>query len=79
MIAILAETLKMAPASAERTYAQLMDEGFGFKPDARFDLQGFRNMLALRAEIQRKRADQVADPGRYIDLSFYDRAMGRLH
>jgi ABC-type nitrate/sulfonate/bicarbonate transport system substrate-binding protein len=76
MTALLAGKLKLSPASAERTYAQLMDPGFGFTPDARFDVEGFRAMLALRAEIQRKPADQVADPARYIDLSHYDRALG---
>jgi ABC-type nitrate/sulfonate/bicarbonate transport system substrate-binding protein len=77
MVGILAEKLKLSPAAAERTYAQLMDPGFGFTPDARFDVEGFRAMLALRAEIQRKPADQVADPARYIDLSHYDRALTR--
>lgn len=76
MLATLSEKLKLSPAWAERTYAQLMNPGFGFTPDAKFDVAGFRAMLALRAEIQRKAADEVADPSRYIDLSYYDRAMG---
>lgn len=77
-VAILTETLKLSPASAERTYAQLMDPGFGFTPDARFDVDGFRNMLALRAEIQRKSPEEAVDPTHYLDLSYYDRALGRL-
>ena len=48
------EKLKISGKEAERTYDLLMDPGFGFTPDARFDLEGFNNALALRAEIQRQ-------------------------
>jgi ABC-type nitrate/sulfonate/bicarbonate transport system substrate-binding protein len=77
-IAILVKTLKLSPAAAERTYNQLMDPGFGFTPDAKFDVAGFRNMLALRAEIQRKSADDAVDPSRYVDLAYYEQALQRL-
>ena len=53
----------------------IVDPGFGFTPDARFDQQGFRNMLALRAEIERK---GDAPPERYVDLGYYERAMRKL-
>ena len=49
-----------------------MDPAFGFTPDARFDLAGFRNVLALRAEIE---GGSRAAPERYIDLGYYERAM----
>lgn len=77
-VAILVDKLKLTPGAAERTYAQLMDPGFGFTPDATFDVAGFRNMLALRAEIQRKSPDEAVDPGRYLDLGYYERALQRL-
>jgi hypothetical protein len=35
-------------------------------------MAGFKNVLALRAEVE---GGQPADPQRYIDLSYYDRAM----
>ena len=41
-------------------------------PDARFDMQGFRNMMALRAEVEGK---TTAAPERYLDFSYYDHAM----
>ena len=50
-VALLVEKLKISPKEAERTYDLLLDPGFGFTPDAPFDPEGFRNMLALRAEI----------------------------
>ena len=71
-VALLAREEKLAPETAERTYQQLMDPGFGFTPDAKFDMQGFRNVMALRAEVQGK--PSVA-PERYLDFSYYDQAM----
>jgi len=71
-IALLTEKLKISGKEAERTYELLMDPGFGFTPDARLDLEGFRNVLALRAEIE---GGSPAAPERYIDLSYYERAM----
>ena len=50
----------------------MAEPGFGFAPDAKFDLVGFKNVLALRAEVE---GGTPADPARYIDLSYYDRAM----
>ena len=77
-LAILIDKLKLKQPTAERTYQLLLEPDFGFTPDARFDLEGFRNMLALRAEIQRRPGDTPADPARYIDLGYYERAMAAL-
>ncbi len=77
-IALMRDKLKLSAATAERTYAQLVDPGFGFTPDAKFDQQGFRNMLALRAEIERKGGGAPPAPEKYVDLVFYERAMRSL-
>jgi ABC-type nitrate/sulfonate/bicarbonate transport system substrate-binding protein len=53
-IDLLVETLKLDRKIAERTYDLLVVPSSGFTPDAKFDVEGFRNMLALRAEIERK-------------------------
>jgi ABC-type nitrate/sulfonate/bicarbonate transport system substrate-binding protein len=71
-IALLVREQKLAPEVAARTYEQLIDPAFGFTPDAKFDMQGFRNMMALRAEVEGKPA--VA-PERYLDFSYYNQAM----
>jgi ABC-type nitrate/sulfonate/bicarbonate transport system substrate-binding protein len=71
-ITLLTDKLKISGKEAERTYALLMDPAFGFTPDARFDLEGFKNVLALRAEIE---GGSPAAPERYIDLGYYERAM----
>jgi ABC-type nitrate/sulfonate/bicarbonate transport system substrate-binding protein len=77
-IALMRDKLKLSQATAARTYAQLVDPGFGFTPDARFDPQGFRNMLALRAEIERRGGAVPPAAEKYVDLDYYERAMGRL-
>jgi ABC-type nitrate/sulfonate/bicarbonate transport system substrate-binding protein len=72
---ILVDKLKLQRDIAERTYDLLIDPVSGFTPDAKFDVEGFRNMLALRAEIERKAETEAVPPERYVDLHFYDQAM----
>jgi ABC-type nitrate/sulfonate/bicarbonate transport system substrate-binding protein len=74
---MLMEKLKLPRGVAERTYRMLADPARGFTPDARFDRQGFDNMLALRAEMEGRGA-APAKPDKYFDLSYYDRALARL-
>ncbi len=71
-IGLLVSEQKLARETAEHTYDQLIDPAFGFTPDAKFDMEGFRNMMALRAEVEGKTG---AAPERYLDFSYYDRAM----
>ena len=74
-VAILEKELKLSRTVAERTFRQLADPRTGFTPDAKFDLAGFRNLLALRAEME---GGSPAAPERYYDLSYYERAIARL-
>src|SRR5262249_2929027 len=74
-IAILVDKLKLSAREAERTYELLLDPAFGFTPDAAFDREGFKNVLALRAELERKAGADVPPPERYVDLAYYDRGM----
>jgi ABC-type nitrate/sulfonate/bicarbonate transport system substrate-binding protein len=71
-VGMLMETLKVSQDVAERTYRMLADPARGFTPDAKFDLEGFRNMLALRAEME---GGQGSAPQKYFDLSYYERAL----
>jgi ABC-type nitrate/sulfonate/bicarbonate transport system substrate-binding protein len=70
--AILADKLKLPQDVAEKSLALMAEPGFGFARDAAFDMAGFKNVLALRAEVE---GGVPSDPQRYIDLSYYDRAM----
>jgi ABC-type nitrate/sulfonate/bicarbonate transport system substrate-binding protein len=75
-VAILMDKLKISRDVAERTYRLLVDPVRGFTPDAAFDREGFSNLLALRAEIERGSAPPPAE--KYVDLSYYRRAIGML-
>jgi hypothetical protein len=41
-------------------------------------MQGFRNMLSLRAEMEGQWGGVAPAPDKYLDLSFYDRALSSL-
>jgi ABC-type nitrate/sulfonate/bicarbonate transport system substrate-binding protein len=71
-VAILVDKLKLPPEMAEKSLALMAEPGFGFAPNAAFNMAGFRNVLALRAEVE---GGTPADPQRYIDLGYYGRAM----
>ncbi len=75
-VAILMDKLKISREVAERTYRLLVDPIRGFTPDAQFDMDGFRNLLALRAEIEGGSAPPPAE--KYLDLSYYRRAIAAL-
>jgi len=74
--AMLVDKLKLTPDMAEKNLVVIAEPGFGFTRDAAFDMTGFKNVLALRAETEGgKEGSKPADPQHYIDLSYYDRAM----
>jgi ABC-type nitrate/sulfonate/bicarbonate transport system substrate-binding protein len=73
--ALLMDRLSLSRDVAERTLRALADPSRGFTPDAAFDREGFRNMLALRAEME---GGRPGAPDKYIDLQYYERALTRL-
>jgi ABC-type nitrate/sulfonate/bicarbonate transport system substrate-binding protein len=77
-IALLADRLKLAPEVAAQSYALATDPVDGIARDAKFDMGGFRNVLKLRAEIEGQWGGNPPPPDKYIDLSYYDRALAGL-
>ena len=77
-VQLLMERLKIERAVAEPTYDALMDPAFGLSPDARFSAEGFRNVLALRAEIEGQWGGKPPAPDRFVDLGYYERAMALI-
>ena len=75
---ILVERFKLDPKVAERTLELLTDPKFGLAQDARFNVEGFKNVLALRAEIEGDWGGKPPAAERYFDLSYYDRALRKL-
>ena len=76
-IALLMSKLSLPRNVAERTYDLLLDPDFGFTPDAKFLPEGYRNLMALRAEIESKQATPNSGTG-YVDLSYYENALKSL-
>jgi ABC-type nitrate/sulfonate/bicarbonate transport system substrate-binding protein len=63
----------MTPELAAKTYDVLLAPTGGFDRAAAFDVEGARTVLKLRSEYGRPRKE-LADPMRYVDLSYYERA-----
>jgi len=74
---LLRAQLKLSPAEASATYDLLLDPKIGYVRDAKLDPEGFKATLALRAEIENKGA-AVPPPEKYLDLSYYQRAIESL-
>jgi ABC-type nitrate/sulfonate/bicarbonate transport system substrate-binding protein len=77
-VALLADRLKIPTDIAEATYAVAADPANGLAPDARFDMDGFRNLLALRAELQGAWGGTPPSPDKYVELSYYQRALAAI-
>ena len=74
-LALLMERVKFAPEVAEQAYELMREPKFGLATDARFDVEGFRNLLAIRAEIEGQWGGKPPAPGKYYDLQYYERAL----
>lgn len=77
-VGLLVQRFKLDPKLAEQTYDALMIPDYGMAKDARFSLEGFRTVLALRAELEGQWGGKPPAPDKYIDLGYYDRAMKLL-
>jgi ABC-type nitrate/sulfonate/bicarbonate transport system substrate-binding protein len=77
-IQVLVERLKLSPEIAARCYAIVTHPTTGMAKDAKFDMPGFHNVLKLRAEIEGQWGGTPPPPDRYIDLSYYDKALAGL-
>jgi ABC-type nitrate/sulfonate/bicarbonate transport system substrate-binding protein len=75
---MLSERFKVSPQIAAQAMEMMAEPRFGITPDARFDMAGFRNVLALRAEIEGTWGGKAPPPDRYVDLSYYANALKRV-
>ncbi len=75
MAKLLEDRFKLPPVVAAQSLEALTTPGFGMAADARFNLEGFRNVLSLRAEMEGQWGGVAPDPAKYLDLSYYDRAV----
>jgi ABC-type nitrate/sulfonate/bicarbonate transport system substrate-binding protein len=77
-VAIIAERLRLSPDLARRNLALLTDPRTGSAVDGRFDLEGFRNVLKIRAEVLGSWGGTPPAPERYLDLGYWERAVASL-
>ncbi len=77
-VALLVKRLKMAPEVAAQSYDILADPNGGFTTDARLDREGFENVLKLRAEIEGQWGGKPPPADRYLEQSYYTRALSGL-
>jgi ABC-type nitrate/sulfonate/bicarbonate transport system substrate-binding protein len=77
-IELLVDRLKLTPQVAAQSYALAADPVDGLAKDARFDMEGFKNVLKLRAEIEGQWGGVPPSPEKYLDLSYYDKALAGL-
>jgi ABC-type nitrate/sulfonate/bicarbonate transport system substrate-binding protein len=75
---LLVDRLELAADVASKSYAVVTDPAEGFIKDAKFDMEGLRNVLSLRAEIEGQWGGTAPAPDKYVDLSYYNMAIAGL-
>jgi ABC-type nitrate/sulfonate/bicarbonate transport system substrate-binding protein len=78
VIELMMKESKIPADVAEKTYAVLIEGQGGYAADARFDLDGFKNVLKLRAEVEGQWDGRPPAPEKYYDSSYYDAAVAKL-
>lgn len=71
-VALLTERLKLPEDVAAQAYDATLK---GFQKDGALDMEGVRNVLKLRAQFE---GGTPASPEKYIDLSYYQKALAGL-
>lgn len=78
VIELIAKEAGVPASVAAETYAVSMKGHGGYEEDARLDVDGFKNVLKLRAEIEGQSGGRAPDAEKYFDLSFYRVALSKL-
>jgi ABC-type nitrate/sulfonate/bicarbonate transport system substrate-binding protein len=77
-IKLAVDRVKLSPDVAARAYDYVIDPAEGFHKDAAFDVEGFNNVLKLRAEIEGQWGGKPPAADKYVDLSYYKKAIASL-
>jgi len=75
MVAILADRLKLANDVAAESFTFSQN---GFAVDGKFDVEGFKNSLQLRADMLGTWGGKPPAPDKYLDFSYYQRALAAM-
>ena len=77
-VKLAVDRVKLTPDIAARAYDYVIDPKEGFNKDAQFDVEGFNNVLKLRAEIEGQWGGKPPAADKYVDLSYYKKAIASL-
>jgi ABC-type nitrate/sulfonate/bicarbonate transport system substrate-binding protein len=78
VIELMIKESHLSPEVAAETYESSMTRPGGYEKDAAFDLDGFKNVLKLRAEVEGQWGGHPPAPEKYYDSSFYNAALAKL-
>lgn len=78
VIDLLVKESHLAPDVAGETYDSYMTHPGGYEKDANLDLDGFKNVLKLRAEVEGQWGGHPPAPEKYYDPSYYHSALNEL-
>lgn len=73
---LVANIRDMTPELARQCYELLLSDRGGLARDAALDIEGIRTVLKLRAKFGTPQRS-LGDAGKYIDLSYYEKAFGK--
>jgi ABC-type nitrate/sulfonate/bicarbonate transport system substrate-binding protein len=74
---LFADRLKLPKEVAAQAFRSALDQRV-YAADAAFDMDGFRNVLTLRAELLGTWGGTPPPPEKYLDLSYYRKALAGL-
>lgn len=79
VVKLLADRLKQSPDIADASYKMGLDaKAGGFAKDLAFDMEGFKTVLSLRAEMEGQWGGKPPAPDKFLDMSFYQKALAGL-
>jgi ABC-type nitrate/sulfonate/bicarbonate transport system substrate-binding protein len=78
VIQLMTKEMHLAPDVAAETYETLMTLPGGYEKLAGLDLEGFKNVLKLRAEVEDQWAGHPPAPDKYYDAAYYHEALAKL-
>jgi len=78
VIELMIKESHLAPDAAVEGLRTQHDASGGYEKDAALDLEGFKNVLKLRAEVEGQWGGHPPGPEKYYDSSYYDAALAKL-
>jgi ABC-type nitrate/sulfonate/bicarbonate transport system substrate-binding protein len=78
VVALLAREYKLPNELAVEAYSSWLVAPGGLEPDAGIDLDGFQNVLKLRADIEHTWNGPIPSPEKYYDPACYNAALSGL-